>query len=81
MVNLSLSRRSFGLGLIAHGITACDKVENYSIPTDFAEKNVPITGQVLDIDGFNMHGYIEGDGSQDIVFIPVSYTHLRAHET
>ena len=63
MANSNLSRRSFGLGLIAHGITACDKVENYAISTKFAEKNVPIKGQVLDIDGFNMHGYIEGDGT------------------
>ena len=77
MVNLSLSRRSFGLGLIAHGITACDKVENYAIPTEFAEKNVPITGQILDIDGLNMHGYIEGDGSQDIVFIHGALANLR----
>ena len=77
MVNLSLSRRSFGLGLIAHGITSCDKVENYAIPTEFAEKNVPITGQVLDIGGFNMHGYIEGDGSQDIVFIHGAFVNLR----
>lgn len=77
MANLSLSRRSFGLGLIAHGITACDKVENYAIPTKFAEKNVPIKGQVLDIAGFNLHGYIEGDGSQDIVFIHGALSNLR----
>ena len=77
MANLNLSRRSFGLGLIAHGITACDKVENYAISTKFAEKNVPIKGQVLDIDGLNMHGYIEGDGSQDIVFIHGALANLR----
>ena len=77
MANSNLSRRSFGLGLIAHGITACDKVENYAISTKFAEKNVPIKGQVLDIDGFNMHGYIEGDGSQDIVFIHGALANLR----
>ena len=77
MANLNLSRRSFGLGLIAHGITACDKVENYAIPTDFAEKNVPIKGQVLDIAGFNLHGYIEGNGSQDIVCILVALVNLR----
>ncbi|MDB3859986.1 alpha/beta hydrolase [Paracoccaceae bacterium] len=77
MANLNLSRRSFGLGLIAHGITACDKVENYAIPTKFAEKNVPIKGQVLDIAGFNLHGYIEGNGSQDIVFIHGALVNLR----
>jgi pimeloyl-ACP methyl ester carboxylesterase len=77
MANLNLSRRSFSLGLIAHGITACDKVENYAIPTKFAEKNVPIKGQVLDIAGFNLHGYIEGNGSQDIVFIHGSLSNLR----
>ena len=77
MANLNLSRRSFGLGLIAHGITACDKVENYAIPTEFAEKNVPIKGQVLDIAGFNLHGYIEGNGSQDIVFIHGALVNLR----
>ena len=77
MANLNLSRRCFGLGLIAHGITACDKVENYAIPTEFAEKNVPIKGQVLDIAGFNLHGYIEGNGSQDIVFIHGSLSNLR----
>ena len=77
MANLNLSRRSFGLGLIAHGITACDKVENYAIPTEFAEKNAPIKGQVLDIAGFNLHGYIEGNGSQDIVFIHGALVNLR----
>jgi pimeloyl-ACP methyl ester carboxylesterase len=77
MANLNLSRRSFGLGLIAHGITACDKVENYAIPTEFAEKNVPIKGQVVDIAGFNLHGYIEGNGSQDIVFIHGALVNLR----
>ena len=77
MATLNLSRRSFGLGLIAHGITACDKVENYAIPTEFAEKNVPIKGQVLDIAGFNLHGYIEGNGSQDIVFIHGALVNLR----
>ena len=77
MANFNLSRRSFGLGLIAHGITACDKVENYAIPTKFAEKNVPIKGQVLDIAGFNLHGYIEGNGSQDIVFIHGALVNLR----
>jgi len=77
MANLNLSRRNFGLGLIAHGITACDKVENYAIPTKFAEKNVPIKGQVLDIAGFNLHGYIEGNGSQDIVFIHGALVNLR----
>jgi pimeloyl-ACP methyl ester carboxylesterase len=77
MANLNLSRRSFGLGLIAHGITACDKVENYAISTKFAEKNVPIKGQVLDIAGFNLHGYIEGNGSQDIVFIHGALVNLR----
>ena len=77
MANSNLSRRSFGLGLIAHGITACDKVENYAISTKFAEKNVPIKGQVLDIAGFNLHGYIEGNGSQDIVFIHGALVNLR----
>ena len=77
MANLSLSRRSFGLGLIAYGITGCDTVENYAIQTEFAEQNVPKTGQVLDINGFNTHGYIEGDGSQDIVFIHGAHINLR----
>jgi pimeloyl-ACP methyl ester carboxylesterase len=77
MATSNLSRRSFGLGLIAHGITACDKVENYAIPTEFAEKNVPIKGQVVDIAGFNLHGYIEGNGSQDIVFIHGALVNLR----
>ena len=77
MATSNLSRRSFGLGLIAHGITACDKVENYAIPTEFAEKNVPIKGQVVDIAGFNLHGYTEGNGPQDIVFIHGALVNLR----
>tara|TARA_B100000674_G_scaffold320463_1_gene267010 strand:- start:1543 stop:2502 length:960 start_codon:yes stop_codon:yes gene_type:complete len=77
LANLSISRRSFGLGLIAHGITGCDKVENYAIQTEFAEKNVPKTGAVLNIDGLKTHGYIEGDGAQDIVFIHGAHVNLR----
>ena len=77
MANLSISRRSFGLGLIAHGIAGCDKLENYAIQTEFAEKNLSKTGQVLNINGFNTHGYIEGDGAQDIVFIHGAHINLR----
>tara|TARA_B100001057_G_scaffold500222_1_gene614134 strand:- start:1551 stop:2510 length:960 start_codon:yes stop_codon:yes gene_type:complete len=77
LANLNISRRSFGLGLIAHGITGCDKVENYAIQTEFAEKNVPKTGEVLNINGFKTHGYIEGYGAQDIVFIHGAHVNLR----
>ena len=77
MTNFSLSRRSFGLGLIAHGLTACDRVENYAIPTKFAEQNVPITGKILNLNSLPVHGYIEGDGTQDIVFIHGAFGNLR----
>tara|TARA_B100000963_G_scaffold325022_1_gene310954 strand:+ start:204 stop:1163 length:960 start_codon:yes stop_codon:yes gene_type:complete len=77
MTNFSLSRRSFGLGLIAHGVTACDKIENYAIPSKFAEQNVPITGNVLNLNGLPVHGYIEGNGAQDIVFIHGAFGNLR----
>ena len=77
MTNFSLSRRSFGLGLLAHGLTACDKVENYAIPTKFAEQNVPVTGKILNLNGLPVHGYIEGNGAQDIVFIHGAFGNLR----
>ena len=69
MASLKISRRNFGLGLIAHGITACDRVENYAIQDKFAEKNVPAIGTILNVNGLRAHGYVEGNGSQDIVFI------------
>jgi len=77
MTNFSLSRRSFGFGLIAHGLTACDKIENYAIPTKFAEQNVPVTGKILNLNGLPVHGYIEGHGTQDIVFIHGAFGNLR----
>jgi len=77
MTNFNLSRRSFGLGLIAHGLTACDRVENYAIPTKSAEQNVPITGKILNLNNLPVHGYIEGDGTQDIVFIHGAFGNLR----
>jgi len=77
MTNFCLSRRSFGLGLIAHGLTACDKVENYAIPTKLAEQNVPVTGKILNLNGLPVHGYIEGNGTQDIVFIHGAFGNLR----
>ena len=77
MTNFSLSRRSFGFGLIAHGLTACDKIENYAIPTKFAEQNVPVTGKILNLNGLPVHGYIEGNGTQDIVFIHGAFGNLR----
>ena len=72
MTNCNLSRRSFGLGLIAHGLTACDRVANYAIPTKFAEQNVPVTGKILNLNSLPVHGYIEGNGAQDIVFISLN---------
>ena len=69
MASLIISRRNFGLGLIAHGIAGCDRVENYAIPNMFAEKNVPAVGRILNLNGLRVHGYVEGDGSQ----------HIRAH--
>jgi len=77
MTNFFLSRRSFGLGLIAQGLTACDKVENYAIPTKFAEQNVPVTGKILNLNGLPVHGYTEGNGAQDIVFIHGAFGNLR----
>ena len=77
MASLIISRRNFGLGLIAHGIAACDRVENYAIPNKFAEKNVPAVGTILNLNGLQMHGYVEGDGSQDIVFIHGAFINLR----
>ena len=77
MASLIISRRNFGLGLIAHGITACDRVETYAIPNKFAEKNVPAVGTILNLNGLQMHGYVEGDGSQDIVFIHGAFINLR----
>jgi len=77
MTNFSLSRRSFGLGLIAHGLTACDKIENYAIPSKFAEQNVPVTGKIVSLNGLPLHGYIEGNGAQDIVFIHGAFGNLR----
>ena len=77
MASLKISRRNFGLGLIAHGITACDKVENYAIQDKFAEKNVPAIGTILNLNGLRAHGYVEGDGSQDIVFIHGAFINLR----
>ena len=77
MVSVRISRRNFGLGLIAHGIAACDRVENYAIPNKFAEKNVPVVGTILNLNGLRVHGYVEGDGSQDIVFIHGAFVNLR----
>jgi len=77
LASLIISRRNFGLGLIAHGITACDRVETYAIPNKFAEKNVPAVGTILNLNGLQMHGYVEGDGSQDIVFIHGAFINLR----
>ena len=77
MASLIISRRNFGLGLIAHGITACERVETYAIPNKFAEKNVPAVGTILNLNGLQMHGYVEGDGSQDIVFIHGAFINLR----
>ena len=77
MASLIISRRNFGLGLIAHGIAACDRVETYAIPNKFAEKNVPAVGTILNLNGLQMHGYVEGDGSQDIVFIHGAFINLR----
>ena len=77
MASLIISRRNFGLGLIAHGITACDRVETYAVPNKFAEKNVPAVGTILNLNGLQMHGYVEGDGSQDIVFIHGAFINLR----
>ena len=77
MTNFSLSRRSFGLGLIAHGLTACDKVENYAIPTKIAEQNVPVIGKILNLNGLPVHGHVEGNGVQDVVFIHGAFGSLR----
>jgi len=77
MSNFNLSRRGFGLGLIAHGLTACDRVENYAIPTKLAEESVPITGKILNLNSLPVHGYIEGNGAQDIVFIHGALGNLR----
>jgi len=77
LASLIISRRNFGLGLIAHGITGCDRVETYAIPNKFAEKNVPAVGTILNLNGLQMHGYVEGDGSQDIVFIHGAFINLR----
>ena len=77
MASSIISRRNFGLGLIAHGMAACDRVENYAIPNKFAEKNVPAVGTILNVNGFRSHGYVEGDGSQDIVFIHGAFINLR----
>lgn len=77
MASLIISRRNFGLGLVAHGITACDRVENYAIPNKFAEKNVPAVGTILNLNGLRVHGYVEGDGSQDVVFIHGAFINLR----
>ena len=77
LASLIISRRNFGLGLIAHGIAACDRAENYAIPNKFAEKNVPAVGKILNLNGLQMHGYVEGDGSQDIVFIHGAFINLR----
>ena len=77
MASLLISRRNFGLGLIAHGITACDRVENYAIQDKFAEKNVPAIGTILNVNGLRAHGYVEGNGSQDIVFIHGAFINLR----
>ena len=77
MASSIISRRNFGLGLIAHGMAACDRVENYAIPNKFAEKKVPAVGTILNVNGFRSHGYVEGDGSQDIVFIHGAFINLR----
>jgi pimeloyl-ACP methyl ester carboxylesterase len=77
MASLTISRRNFGLGLIAHGIAACDRVENYAIPNKFAQKNVPAIGTILNLNGLRVHGYVEGDGSQDVVFIHGAFINLR----
>ena len=77
MASLIISRRNFGLGLIAHGIAACDRAEDYAILNNFAEKNVPAVGTILNVNGLRSHGYVEGDGSQDIVFIHGAFINLR----
>ena len=77
MASLLISRRNFGLGLIAHVIAACDRVENYAIQNKFAEKNVPAIGTILNVNGLRAHGYVEGNGSQDIVFIHGAFINLR----
>ena len=77
MASLLISRRNFGLGLIAHVIAACDRVENYAIQNKFAEKNVPAIGTILNVNGLRVHGYVEGNGSQDIVFIHGAFINLR----
>ena len=77
MASLIISRRNFGLGLIAHVIAACDRVENYAIQNKFAEKNVPAIGTILNVNGLRAHGYVEGNGSQDIVFIHGAFINLR----
>lgn len=77
LASLIISRRNFGLGLVAHGITACDRVENYAIPNKFAEKNIPAVGRILNLNGLRVHGYVEGDGSQDVVFIHGAFINLR----
>ena len=77
MAGSIISRRNFGLGLIAHGLAACDRVENYAIPNKFAEQNVPAIGRILNLNGLRSHGYVEGDGSQDIVFIHGAFINLR----
>ena len=77
MASSIISRRNFGLGLIAHGMAACDRVENYSIPNKLAEKKVPAVGTIINVNGFRSHGYVEGDGSQDIVFIHGAFINLR----
>ena len=77
MASLIISRRNFGLGLIAHVTAACDRVENYAIQNKFAEKNVPAIGTILNVNGLRTHGYVEGNGSQDIVFIHGAFINLR----
>ena len=77
MASLIISRRNFALGLLAHGIAACDRIENYAIPNKYAEKNVPAVGTILNLNGLRVHGYVEGDGSQDIVFIHGAFINLR----
>ena len=77
MASLLISRRNFGLGLIAYVIAACDRVENYAIQNKFAEKNVPAIGTILNVNGLRVHGYVEGNGSQDIVFIHGAFINLR----
>ena len=58
MASLIISRRNFGLGLIAHVTAACDRVENYAIQNKFAEKNVPAIGTILNVNGLRAHGYV-----------------------